>query len=144
MYIRLSDADRERLGCPERLQVKLADITAREQATLQHAFRYHDTIAIGEAITALFETGPDGKVRVRRDPELFLALTWIGLRRSAVFTGAGRAELAAELDGLDIQLNRVDIDADEEEEAAIEEAAEATEASEGKDSGSTPTRTSTG
>lgn len=140
MYIFLSESDRERLGAPEKLVVKLEDITAREQGTLQHAFRYNDMIAISEALDGLFETDDKGQIRTRRNADLFLALTWLGLRRAGVFTAIGRAEMVAELDGLDIQINRVLMEPDEEEQAVVREAAAAAE---GKDSGSTPTRTST-
>lgn len=141
MYLILSEADRERLKCPEKLLVKLADITAREQATLQYAFRYHDTTAIAEALQALFERDDKGEVtRVRGDAELSLALAWLGLRRAGVFTARGRVEMAAELDGLDIEVNKFTTEADEEELAAEQEV---TEAAEGKDESSTPTRTST-
>lgn len=140
MYIILSEADRERLGAPEKLLVKLADVTAREQGTLQHAFRYHDMVDISEALSALEEVGPDGNKRYRSNPDLFLALTWIGLRQAGVFTANGRSEMATELDGLDIQMNRLIAEPDEDERAAAEEEKAAEE---GKDSSSTPTRTST-
>lgn len=141
MYIILSESDRERLGAPEKLLVKLADITAREQATLQAAFRYDDAVAIGEAIDRLFERDSDEKVtRVRRNADLFLALTWLGLRKAGVFTAIGRTAMTAELDDLDLELNKVSIEPDEDEQAAAEEEQAAEE---GKDSSSTPTRTST-
>jgi hypothetical protein len=136
MLVTLSEADRERLQCPENMVVKLGDITAREQATLQHAFRYDDTVAIGEAIDALFERDAAGElVRVRRNADLFLALAWLALRQSGVFTGRSRGEMTAELDGLDIQLNQVVLDADDDEKAAAQ--------AEGKGESSTPSRTST-
>lgn len=141
MYIYLSEADRERLGAPEKLLVKLADITAREQATLQQAFRYDDTAAMGDALQALLERDDQGTVtRIRRNPNLFLALTWLGLRKARVCTAAGRTEMAAELDQLDIELNKVSFEPDEDEQAAEEDEQLAAE---GKDSSSTPTRTST-
>jgi hypothetical protein len=141
VYLILSESDRERLGAPEKLLVKLEDITAREQGTLQHAFRYDDMVAISDALSGLFEKNDKDEItRIRRNADLFLALTWLGLRNAGVFTAIGRTEMTAELDGLDIQINKVSLEPDDDETLAAKEAAEAAE---GKDSSSTPTRTST-
>jgi hypothetical protein len=141
MYVILSEADRERLGAPEKLLVKLENVTAREQATLQHAFRYDDTVALAQATAAMYSYDPDSNMStIRLKAEPVLSMAWLGLRQSGVFTARGRTEMAAELDCLDIELNKVGFEEDEQEKAAREEA-EAAAA--GKDEGSTPTRTST-
>jgi hypothetical protein len=141
VYLILSEADRERLGAPEKLLVKLENVTAREQATLQHAFRYEDTVALSEALAAMYRYDAESNTTyVRRPPEPLLALAWLGLRQAGVLAAKGRTEMAGELDDLDIEVNKLDFEEDEQEKAAMEEM-EAAAA--GKDSGSTPTRTST-
>lgn len=141
MYLILSESDRERLGCPEKMNFKIDEMTAREQATIQAAFRYDDSFQLLEALNAMYSYDKEtDTTTVRLSPEPMLSLAWLALRQSGVFTGKSRADMAAELDGLDIQIFKVITEQDEEELAA---AAEATEVAEGKDESSTPTRTST-
>jgi hypothetical protein len=143
VYILLSESDRERLGAPEKLLVKLEDVTAREQATLQHAFRYDDTAALAQALASMYSYDPATNMTTfHRKVDPMVSLVWLALRQAEILKARSRTEMAAELDDLDadLELNKVDIEEDEQERAVREEQ-EAAAA--GKDSSSTPTRTST-
>jgi hypothetical protein len=130
VYILLSESDRERLGCDERLPLELTDITAREQATLQKAFGYHTVEDVVAAHRAMWDFDSEGKTAGgRRDPQLLLAFSWLALRQSGLFTARRAEDMAVELADLDVQLLHVQLDYSDGP-------------SEGKAEGSTPTRTS--
>jgi len=126
LFVVLSEPDQKRLGCPERLPVDLAEITAREQATLQQAFGYHVPEDLGAAMAAMADRERE---RVVRNPQVFLALTWLALRQGGHLSARRPDEMAAELDGLDIRLSWTGIDYEAD--------------AEGKEESSTPTETST-
>jgi hypothetical protein len=126
-YVVLAEADAERLGCVQRLPYDLAETTAREQVVLQKAFGYHSPADVVDAMRAM---PIDEKTQtIRRDPDVFLALTWLGLRQGGHLSARGGDAMAAELADLDIKLAWTLLDFDVE--------------AEGKDESSTPTRTST-
>jgi hypothetical protein len=126
LFVVLSEPDRGRLGCPERLPVDLAETTAREQATLQQAFGYHVPEDLAHAMRAMVD---DEQKKLIRDPQVYLALTWLALRQNGHLAARRAEEMAAELDGLDIRLSWTNLDYEAD--------------AEGKDDGSTPTGTST-
>jgi hypothetical protein len=131
-YLVLSELDRKKFGCTDRLRFNLLDITAREQATLQKAFGYHTPEDVADAMRkmVLVEEGH----KVVRDPDVYLALTWLGLRQGDYLSARRGDEMAAELADLDIQIAYAIIDFE------VDDAADDTA---GKDGSSTPTRTST-
>jgi hypothetical protein len=130
LFVLLSEADQKKFGCTDRLRVELMGVTAREQATLQKEFGYHGPEDLLEALRAMFDV-EDGQVtKARRDPELFLALTWLALRHNDYFTTRRPAEMAAELADLDIQIAHAVLDFEADD-------------AEGKGESSTPTETST-
>lgn len=111
-YVQLGEVDRERLGGPEKLYYELVDITAREQATLQQAFRYHSVDDLADAMRAMAD---EEKQRIRRDPNVYLALTWVALRQAGVLTGRRSEEMAAELADLDIRVARTQLGIEQDE-----------------------------
>ena len=75
LQLRLADADRERLGCPEFLPVVTAmTITNREAVELQR-MGYPTPVAFGAALDR-----PDNDV----DYEAWTALVWLALRRAGI------------------------------------------------------------
>jgi hypothetical protein len=72
--LRLSDADRERLGCPEFLVNPLDTVTVREAIELQK-LGYPTPLLFASALAARDE-GPDFAARA--------ALVWLALRRAGV------------------------------------------------------------
>lgn len=127
-YVKLCEADRERLGGPEKLYYELVDITAREQATLQQEFRYHVPEDLAEAMGAMIDRE---RQQIRKDPDVVLAVTWLGLRRAGVLSGRRSEEMVAELAALDVSLVRTELGFEPDEGEAP-----------GKDESSTPTKTS--
>lgn len=126
-YVVLCEADRERLGAPERLPYDLMEITAGEQGAIQVAFGYHEPADIADAMRALVD---DERNRIRVDHKLYRTLIWLGLRQAGLLAAKSEDEMAAELAGLrDIKISRTVLDFDED--------------AEGKDDSSTPTETST-
>lgn len=127
-YVLLSEADQKRFGCTERLSYVLTDVTARELATLQKAFGYHTLDDVASAIRGMAVFDDEGKLTdIRKDSDLFLALTWVGLRQNGLLSAHRPDEMAAELADLDIQIAWAQLDWEDVE---------------GKDESSTQTGTS--
>lgn len=130
-YVLLSEADQQRLGCPEQLRYEPTEITAREQSTLQKAFGFHTLQELFEAMRAMVALDDAGEVtKVSKNPDVFLAVAWLALRQNGHLAARRADEMATELADLDIQLSfaQLGFAADEPE---------------GKDGRSTPTETST-
>ena len=72
--LKLSDADRERLGCPEFLPLPLDSVTVREAIELQ-ALGYPTPAALARGLR-VGEDGPDYRA--------WAATVWLALRRSGV------------------------------------------------------------
>jgi hypothetical protein len=141
MRIRLSEADRKRLGCPEWLDVQLTSITAREAATIQRLGGY-DPDELAEALKGtpvmrdgqpVYETDADGntvmedgkpKPKLRYDFDAWVAVIWLALKRA----------------GVTVPYNELDFDLEIDVEAADPEGEVPAE---GKESDSTPTSEST-
>lgn len=94
LHIRLSDEDRERLGCPEWLDIDLNSVTAREAAVMQRGFDLD-----GEK--AAFPTPGAWRVALGTPPWSFAGwvfLVWFALRRAGITVPV--AELDFDIDQL--------------------------------------------
>jgi hypothetical protein len=130
MRIRLAEADRERLGCPEWLDLTLSSITAREAGTIQRLGGYGpDELADALRGEPIIRDGQpvvddEGQPKLRYDFDAWVAVVWLALKRS----------------GVTVPYNELDFDL----EIEVENPAEEGEVPEGgKESGSTPTSEST-
>jgi len=130
IYVCLSESDQKKFGCSDRMRLDLRDTTAREQATLQRAFGYHELQDLSDALRDMFDVDGDGKVtRVRKDTDLYLAFTWLALRHNGHLDARHGDEMLAELADMDFQIAWAQLDFDVD--------------AEGKDESSTPTEIST-
>lgn len=94
--IRLSDADRERLGCPEFLTNPLDTVTVREAIELQ-GLGYPTPTLLAKALVARADEGPDYRA--------WAVFVWLALRRVGVECDAAT---------LDFDIISMSIVADEE------------------------------
>lgn len=92
MRIRLSDADRERLGCPEWIEYQPDRLMIDEAIEIQDAIGYGpDELLDAMQGVPLVRNGQpvldsDGEQRVRRDLRAWQAVVWAALRRAGVDT----------------------------------------------------------
>lgn len=83
MKFRLSEADRERLGCPEWIDVDFRRVSIREAAEIQKRTGYASPDAL---LRAFFEPIRNHKAgeELRVDFDSIITLIWLGLRRAGV------------------------------------------------------------
>lgn len=87
MRIRLSDDDRERLGCPEWITYDANRLTTLEGKQLQKAGFDPPRKAIAEAWAAQFEPIDAETYRQARiDYDVYTAVVWMALRRIGIQT----------------------------------------------------------
>ena len=85
-FLRLSEADQERLGCPELLPLAIADITNREIMQIGRlGYRTPDVFR-----RALSKRGED------MDPTAWTGAVWLALRRAGVETDIDTLEFNAD------------------------------------------------
>jgi hypothetical protein len=85
-FLRLSDADQERLGCPELLPLAIADITNREIMQIGRlGYRTPDVFR-----RALSKRGEE------MDPTAWTAAVWLALRRAGVQVDIDELEFNAD------------------------------------------------
>ena len=95
--LRLTDADRERLGCPEFLPFEPGSLTNREAIELRK-LGYKTPVKFWDALRAERETDGDQVVDVVLDYVAWTALVWLALRRVGIQSDP--ATLEFDVDGL--------------------------------------------
>jgi hypothetical protein len=83
VQFRLSAVDRERLGCPEWIEVDLRRVTIREAAEIQRRTGFASPDALLKAFIEPIVSGKPGE-DPRVDYDSVITLIWLGLRRAGV------------------------------------------------------------
>jgi hypothetical protein len=126
MRIQLSDADRQRFGCPEWLPIDLSLMTLTEMEAIQKAVGFDSDQDLIDAWDRQFK---NAEKTIVYDFDAWRVLVWLGLRQAEALTAKSLDEMTTEIVDLDYQILRLRI---------------GTEPEPGKDqtSSSTPTTTS--
>ena len=88
MQIRLSDGERERLGCPELLDCDVTKVTVADAIALESEMGkpFPDLL---DLMRPELDKGPDGNARGRYKPAGVQLLIWLGLYRAGVAVRLG-------------------------------------------------------
>lgn len=111
MRIQLSEADRERFGCPDWLTVDLSVMTLTEMEAVQKAVGFDSDQDLIDAWDGQFKR-EDKKLVM--DFDAWRVLIWLGLRQSGALTAHGAEAMAMEITDLDCQIKRIRVEADPE------------------------------
>lgn len=87
MKIRLGDADRERLGCPEWIDVGLDPLTVREAEAIEDATGLPHADAVDLMQPRRQQVSGETTLRISYQPKGIRLLVWLGLYRAGVKVG---------------------------------------------------------
>jgi hypothetical protein len=106
MRIQLSEADRERFGCPDWLPIDLSLMTLTEMEAIQKAVGFDSDQDLIEAWERQYKN-PDKKFAY--DFDAWRVLVWLGLRQANSLTAKSLDEMTTEIVDLDCQILRLRI-----------------------------------